>query len=138
MVPDIVQDQTAAWAKYSEDNRVSFTDDVLVGHRFKQHFESVFSRSGKRMNTISKQIASMTTALPLGIFVKIAESRSDVMKVLIIGPEGSPYAGGLFVFDLFLDASYPLSPPQMKFVLDVNDSDGQAMNPNLHIGGGSQ
>lgn len=49
------------------------------------------------MITISKEVATMTTSLPTGIFLKIAESRSDVMKVMIVGSEGSPYAGGLFM-----------------------------------------
>jgi baculoviral IAP repeat-containing protein 6 len=39
----------------------------------------------------------LTTSLPPGIFLKIGESRQDVMKVLIIEVEGTPYAGGLFM-----------------------------------------
>ncbi len=59
----------------------------------------------------------------------------DVMKVLIVGSEGSPYAGGLFTFDIFLPANYPISPPKMYFVLDGNDNDQHPFNPNLHKGG---
>lgn len=88
------------------------------------------------MNTISKEVATLTTSLPVGIFLKIAESRSDVMKVLIVGSEGSPYAGGLFIFDLFLDAEYPTTPPKMAFVLNGNDNEAHSFNPNLHRGGG--
>jgi hypothetical protein len=75
------------------------------------------------------------------------------MKALIVGPEGSPYAHGLFMyettfteyqfcansscrFDLFLDANYPISPPKMAFVLDGNDNENYSFNPNLHRGGG--
>jgi baculoviral IAP repeat-containing protein 6 len=42
----------------------------------------------------------------------------------------------LFIFDLFLDADYPVTPPKMAFVLNGNDSDAHSFNPNLHRGGG--
>ena len=31
------------------------------------------------------------------LIFQVAESRSDAMKILIVGPEGSPYAHGLFM-----------------------------------------
>lgn len=85
------------WAKYCEDNRVTFTDDVLSLHRFSTQFNGLKSSNTKgRLSAIGKEIANMTTSLPSGIFLKVAESRSDVMKALIVGIEGTPYAGGLF------------------------------------------
>jgi hypothetical protein len=87
-----------AWQTYMEENRVTFTDEVLRNHRYKFEFEAKeFSPAKGRQNTISKEIATMTTSLPAGIFLKVAESRLDVMKVLMVGSEGSPYAGGLFM-----------------------------------------
>ena len=35
-------------------------------------------------------------------------------------------------FDIFLDGSYPSSPPKMAFVLNGNDSEEWSFNPNLH------
>jgi hypothetical protein len=84
------------WTKFAEGNRVTFTDEVLENHRFAKMFRSLSSTTKDRMIAIGKEISIMTTSLPDGVFVKVAESRSDVMKVLIIGVEGSPYAGGLF------------------------------------------
>jgi hypothetical protein len=92
----VVDEMKSPWIEFSEANRVTFTDDVLVHHRFKQTFPSLKSSNQNRMLVIGREISSMTTSLPAGVFVKVAESRSDVMKVLIIGVEGSPYAGGLF------------------------------------------
>jgi hypothetical protein len=87
-----------AWQTYMEENRVTFSDEVLRNHRYKFEFDTrAFSPAKGRQNTISKEIATMTTSLPAGIFVKVAESRMDVMKVLMVGSEGSPYAGGLFM-----------------------------------------
>ncbi|KUJ15397.1 uncharacterized protein LY89DRAFT_735511 [Mollisia scopiformis] len=125
-----------AWGKYQEENRVTFTDEVLVAHRFTSDINAFKSSGAKnRLNTISKEVATLTTSLPPGIFLKVAESRSDVMKVLIVGSGGSPYAGGLFTFDIFLPPDYPIVPPKMAFVLDGNDTDTYSFNPNLHVGG---
>jgi hypothetical protein len=50
-----------------------------------------------RMSALGKEIACLTTSLPPGIFLKVGESRQDVIKILIVGAEGSPYAGGLLM-----------------------------------------
>ncbi len=85
------------WLEYNEENRVMFTDEVLKTHRYHRDFSGVQTSGKGRLNTINKEIATMMTSLPNGIFLKIADSRSDVMKFLILGVEGSPYAGGLFM-----------------------------------------
>lgn len=87
------------WSKFCEDSRVVFTDDVLLQHRHSPQFNALkVSNQKGRLSAIGKEIANMTTSLPPGIFLKVAESRSDVMKALIVGIEGTPYAGGLFTY----------------------------------------
>ena len=85
------------WTKFAEENRVTFTDEALKTHTWSSLFSTVKNSPPGRLSTIGKEIANMTTNLPAGIFLKVAESRSDVMKFLIVGPEGSPYTGGLFM-----------------------------------------
>lgn len=92
----------------------------------------------------------MSANLPPGIFLKVAESRCDAMKFLIIGPKDTPYAGGLFwydsavrvtlladiaSFDMFFDEKYPATPPLIKYVTEDDQSGGYSINPNLHVGG---
>lgn len=91
-----------------------------------------------RSNAISKQLSALHTSLPEGIFVKIDETRSDVMKILMVGVQGTPYEGGLFSFDLLMGENFPISPPRMSFVLENVDEDQTPINPNLHIGGTGQ
>jgi baculoviral IAP repeat-containing protein 6 len=82
---------------YHEEKRLLFDDNVLISHNYHNEFSKLnWSHSG-RMSALGKEIASMTTSLPPGIFLKVAESRFDVMKLLIVGAEGSPYAGRLFM-----------------------------------------
>jgi hypothetical protein len=40
------------------------------------------------MRALTMEIADMTTSLPDGIFLKVEEGRPDIMKCLIVGPQG--------------------------------------------------
>lgn len=84
------------WTAYEESNRVAFTDDVLTPDHFLDKISAFTQSAPGRMTTLGKEIASLTTSLPPGIFIKIAESKMDSMKALITGAEGLPSAGGLF------------------------------------------
>jgi len=52
----------------------------------------------KRSLAIAKELAVLTTNLPIAwnssIFLRVDEARVDVIKALIIGPEGTPYENG--------------------------------------------
>lgn len=45
------------------------------------------------------------------IFVRVYESRMDLLRAVIVGAEGTPYHDGLFFFDVFFPSSYPNVPP---------------------------
>ena len=45
------------------------------------------------------------------IFVRVYETRMDLLRAVIIGAEGTPYHDGLFFFDVFFPAGYPKVPP---------------------------
>lgn len=67
--------------------------------------------SQKRMLAISKEIGSLVTTLPLewgsSVHVRVDEERMDLVKALIIGPGGTPYQNGAFLFDILLPPDYP-------------------------------
>ncbi|XVE80143.1 hypothetical protein DITRI_Ditri14bG0115700 [Diplodiscus trichospermus] len=65
--------------------------------------------------------------LPDTIFVRVYESRMDLLRAVIIGAEGTPYHDGLFFFDVFFPASYPKVPPHVFY-----HSGGLRLNPNLY------
>ena len=51
-------------------------------------------------------------------------------KVMIAGPEGTPYSDGLFEFDCFIPMEYPTKPPVMN--LCTTGGGLVRFNPNLY------
>ena len=45
------------------------------------------------------------------IFVRVYETRMDLLRAVIVGTEGTPYHDGLFFFDFFFDGYYPNVAP---------------------------
>nr|XP_011466900.1 PREDICTED: putative ubiquitin-conjugating enzyme E2 38 isoform X2 [Fragaria vesca subsp. vesca] len=65
--------------------------------------------------------------LPDTIFVRVYEARMELLRAVIIGPTGTPYHDGLFVFDCLFPTDYPNSPPMVYYY-----SGGLRLNPNLY------
>uniref|UniRef100_A0A0D9YD37 E2 ubiquitin-conjugating enzyme n=1 Tax=Oryza glumipatula TaxID=40148 RepID=A0A0D9YD37_9ORYZ len=68
--------------------------------------------------------------LPDNIFVRVYEDRLELLRVVIIGPSGTPYHDGLFFFDVYFPPQYPRNPP-----LVIYHSGGLRLNPNLYACG---
>ncbi|KAB5576129.1 hypothetical protein GE09DRAFT_1215847 [Coniochaeta sp. 2T2.1] len=86
-----------------------------------------------RMKKLVAQIANLRTSLPEGIWVRHGSSRLDIMKVLMVGPKCTPYEHGLFEFDLFCPAQFPMIPPWMFF--RTTGGGKIRFNPNLYNDG---
>lgn len=86
-----------------------------------------------RMKRLISEISMMSTALPQGIYVRHGSSRIDVMKALIIGPQGTPYQNGIFEFDLFMPLTYPQVSPMVQF--KTTGGGKIRFNPNLYENG---
>jgi ubiquitin-conjugating enzyme E2 O len=48
-----------------------------------------------------------------------------------MGPEGTPFEGAAFAFDVMLPSSYPRQPPIFHFISFTRDR----VNPNLYVEG---
>jgi baculoviral IAP repeat-containing protein 6 len=87
-----------------------------------------------RLSRIAKEMSSLLTNLPVefasSIFVRCDENRHDILKALIIGPEGTPYENGCFEFDIMLPTNYPDAPPLVK--LTTTGGGTVRFNPNLY------
>ncbi|KAJ7492154.1 hypothetical protein FB451DRAFT_1217166 [Mycena latifolia] len=88
------------------------------------------TRTPKNRLHLVKELATMATSLPPGIFVRVDEVRNDVIKIMIAGPDDTPYSGGLFEFDCFMPLTYPATPPLMH--LRTTGGGTVRFNPNLY------
>jgi ubiquitin-protein ligase len=98
------------------------------GHR------GVVGDAKKRLARVACEMSGLSSSLPVengsSIFVRCDDTRMDLLKALIVGPEGTPYANGLFEFDILLPPSYPHAPPQVRL---ITTGGGQVrFNPNLY------
>ncbi|EEB91238.1 hypothetical protein MPER_10436 [Moniliophthora perniciosa FA553] len=91
----------------------------------------------KRSLAIAKELAILTMNLPVAwdssIFLRVDETRVDIIKALITGPEGTPYYNGCYLFDIFLGPSYNQSPPSVKYM--TTNGGKFRFNPNLYADG---
>ncbi|KAI0123981.1 hypothetical protein BJ170DRAFT_686356 [Xylariales sp. AK1849] len=125
------------WAEYHRDHALMEVPDDRIMHN---HFHAAAAQTAAdqvppkgRMKRLITEISTLQTSLPEGIFVRHGSSRLDVMKILIIGPKGTPYEYGFFEFDLFCPITYPQSAPHIKF--KTTGGGRVRFNPNLYEDG---
>lgn len=100
-------------------------------HRFINKKNS--DTSADRARCIRDEFEILQNSLPSGIFVRSWESHMDLLRVMIIGPKGTPYEHAPFVFDIHLPSRYPYEFPTMYF---HSWTSGQGpVNPNLYEDG---
>jgi len=93
--------------------------------------------NSNRSKRLAQETVTISNSLPISysstVFVRCDEERLDVMKVLITGPQDTPYANGCFEFDVFFPADYPDSPPMIN--LQTTGNQTVRFNPNLYHDG---
>ncbi|KAJ3999011.1 hypothetical protein F5050DRAFT_1893090 [Lentinula boryana] len=148
-VGDTEEDAKEAYVKWATSSRfeycdltISATDDSDETLNYKHYFNNEIrmlanANIPKRSVAIAKELAILTTNLPVAwdssIFLRVDDTRVDVIKCLITGPEGTPYHNGCYLFDVFLGANYNQSSPSVKY---MTTSGGKyRFNPNLYADG---
>ena len=94
------------------------TVDSMTNHYFMNKVPTAPSTLNTRQ--LFKELTAYRTALPVeygsSCFVRVVNNRLDLLRVLITGPDGSPYANGCFFFDVNLTGSYPKTAPAVQFL----------------------
>lgn len=117
-------------------------EKVLFNKIMKYHYEDIVRdalpiNSMQRIKRLAQEQITISTSLPLSysstIFVRSDENRMDIMKVLITGPDGTPYSNGCFLFDVYFPNEYPTSPPSIN--LETTGNHTVRFNPNLYNDG---
>ncbi|XP_038898056.1 probable ubiquitin-conjugating enzyme E2 25 isoform X3 [Benincasa hispida] len=103
------------------------TVDDHSDHHYTSKGSSMHQASKKWTKKIQDDWKILQNDLPETIFVRVYESRLDLMRAVIIGAQGTPYHDGLFFFDIFFPPCYPDMPPQVYY-----HSKGLRLNPNLY------
>ena len=89
--------------------------------------------SGALMRRVLKEHSILKNSLPNGIWVRTWADRLDLLRVLILGPQGTPYEFAPMIFDMHLSARFPNSPPEAMFHSWTNGVG--RINPNLYEDG---
>ncbi|CAA0808526.1 Probable ubiquitin-conjugating enzyme E2 25 [Striga hermonthica] len=99
-------------------------------HHYASSNSSTKTVNQKWAKRIQEEWKILEEHLPDAIFVRVYESRMDLLRAVIVGAKGTPYHDGLFFFDLHLPGNYPDAPPKVYYY-----SGGLRLNPNLYESG---
>ncbi|XP_022764068.1 putative ubiquitin-conjugating enzyme E2 38 isoform X2 [Durio zibethinus] len=133
MVP---RESGSDWNEGNEEHGVMQTFSSFkhfdVVDDFSDHHYSNLTLSGEKqpkewVKRIQDEWKILENDLPETIYVRVYEARMDLLRAVIIGPSGTPYHDGLFVFDCFFPPKYPNEPPMVYYY-----SGGLRLNPNLY------
>eukprot|EP00659_Diplonema_papillatum_P011812 gene11812-18230_t len=114
-------------------------NNSYTGFSYKEQLASSShsSAAAKQLLNARKREWKLFGDLPLypqaSIFIRADETRMDVVKMILTGPEDSPYAYGMFLFDVYLPPSYPDVPPLVT--LKTTGGGTVRFNPNLYESG---
>ncbi|KAL3921596.1 MAG: hypothetical protein SGILL_002668 [Bacillariaceae sp.] len=118
--------------------RMEFVSEQNADAFLKTHTYSTKNGSGTSMGQIKtrkwhRELVQYAINLPItpqgSVFVRVHESRLDLVRTMITGPEGTPYENGCFFFDFGMK-DYPNSPPVGKLLTTGGGS--VRFNPNLY------
>lgn len=106
----------------------------VSGFNIQKYKSESFNPSKSCTLKITKELSTYQNSLPLNesssIFVRYDENNIQLLQVLIIGPQGTPYENGCFIFDIYIPNSYPDVPPKVN--LQTTGYGKVRFNPNLY------
>ncbi|XP_016977943.1 (E3-independent) E2 ubiquitin-conjugating enzyme UBE2O [Drosophila rhopaloa] len=77
---------------------------------------------------VQREYRMLQASLPAGVVVRAYEDRMDLISVMMVGPQHTPYQNALFFFDFQLGRDYPKSPPVCHYISYCTER----LNPNLY------
>ncbi|KAL8986284.1 MAG: hypothetical protein Q9177_004218 [Variospora cf. flavescens] len=91
------------------------------------------SGSGQWLKAVAREHQILRSALPEGVYVRTWETSMEFLRVLIVGPSGTPFALAPFLFDIHLSPQFPYQAPSAFFHSWTNGIG--RVNPNLYEDG---
>lgn len=71
------------------------------------------------LKRITTELAEITKNPPTNCSAGISDNDAYQWQATIIGPEGSPYHGGIFYLKINFPADYPFKPPKIMFLTKI-------------------
>jgi len=114
------------------------TCEEVPGHHYASRAEgreAASSNLAARTKRLTLEAADMMGgALPVSvsssIWARMCENQMQLWRAVISGPEGTPYSGGLFLFDILCPTDYPNVAPKVN--LQTTGGGTVRFNPNLY------
>jgi len=134
----MVKEAKVRYGDAMKKERVKPCKDLAQNHYFKNYLTDAKSKEVRNNDKrITKEIRKMKRNLPLwwdaSVFLRFDAKRKYFMRALIIGPVDTPYEGGCFAFDIYIPATYPQKPPEVKLV--TTGKGYHRFSPNLYHNG---
>lgn len=87
-----------------------------------------------RLSSEIPTLKECTSVSPYSLLMfNIDRQRYNCIRCIMSGPKDTPYALGLYVFDIYCSSKYPMSPPEIMLV-NIGSSKNR-LNPNLYTSG---
>ncbi|KDP24125.1 hypothetical protein JCGZ_25782 [Jatropha curcas] len=142
--PATATSSSTVTAESSSSGEVVDNEENEIIHKFKnfKQFDTVEDFSDHHYNRmgfleeqppkswakrIQEEWKILEKDLPDTIYVRVYEARMELLRAVIVGPAGTPYHDGVFVFDCLFPSTYPKTPPMVYYY-----SGGLRLNPNLY------
>ncbi|KAL4429603.1 hypothetical protein ABPG77_008652 [Micractinium sp. CCAP 211/92] len=74
---------------------------------------------GQLPRRIIKETQRLLTEPVPGISAAPSDDNLRYFNVIILGPDSSPYQGGVFKLELFLPEDYPMAAPKVRFLTKI-------------------
>ncbi|GAX81699.1 hypothetical protein CEUSTIGMA_g9127.t1 [Chlamydomonas eustigma] len=81
--------------------------------------ESQANQASQLPRRIIKETQRLLSEPAPGISASPSEDNLRYFNVMILGPQQSPYEGGVFKLELFLPEDYPMAPPKVRFLTKI-------------------
>lgn len=131
----IAPESTSSYHKALGAYTVNITENPSYFTDYIYQQESNLAPNGTKR--INKELTALKKTLPCdspaAIFCLVYGSNMSKIRCLLSGTVDTPYAHGLYCFDIFLPSDYPQVPPQFFFRTTGNYS--FRFNPNLYVNG---